>query len=224
MEPKSPPLSRLPGAGAPKLGNCTPATNVAISLPPALWATWGRVVASHDRHVTATQPASQIHHPSDRPVLPSLLPHCCCGRDPKKNATADALAWLKQYFQAFQDALEAPDWLRCGTGLWHHSQGVQWRVGGCTLGHAEEHIFAGLLQMQACWPAAGLLAASPGLLMLPRPLHPPPCTAAPRATPPTSTDPPGWTTSCSQRQGNPMKCCRAGIAASEWQRLLMRLA
>lgn len=37
-------------------------------------------------------------------------------RDPKKNATSDALAWLKDYFQSFQDALEAPDWLRCGSG------------------------------------------------------------------------------------------------------------
>ncbi|PRW56820.1 spore coat [Chlorella sorokiniana] len=33
-------------------------------------------------------------------------------KDPKKNATVEALAWLTQYFQAFQDALEAPDWLR----------------------------------------------------------------------------------------------------------------
>jgi hypothetical protein len=33
------------------------------------------------------------------------------GRDPKK-AGPEALAWLSGYLQEFQDALEAPDWLR----------------------------------------------------------------------------------------------------------------
>lgn len=40
-------------------------------------------------------------------------PTRCYRRDPKKNATSEALAWLTRYFQDFQDALEAPDWLRC---------------------------------------------------------------------------------------------------------------
>lgn len=45
---------------------------------------------------------------------------CLCCRDPK-DAPPEALAWLTNYLQAFQDALEAPDWLRYGR--W-------WRIAG----------------------------------------------------------------------------------------------
>ena len=47
---------------------------------------------------------------------PDLLAGClavslCVGRDPKK-AGPEAMAWLSAYLKDFQDALEAPDWLR----------------------------------------------------------------------------------------------------------------
>lgn len=61
-----------------------------------------------------------------QPQPPRSAPPYC--RDPKK-AGPEALAYLTGYLQSFQDALEAPDWLRCVWGAgW-----VGW-VGGAFMG------------------------------------------------------------------------------------------
>lgn len=110
-------------------------------------------------------------------------------RDPKKNATSDALAWLKDYFQSFQDALEAPDWLRCGLRSGCVPSLISRVAHGCSCspGAATQLQWRVRLLLQPC-------------ATLPRATAPRPCAAAPPATPASSMGLPGWTTSCSQRQ------------------------
>lgn len=59
-------------------------------------------------------------------------------RDPKK-APPEALTWLTSYLQSFQDALEAPDWLR---------QASWW---GCRSAALPNRRI--MQQRQAAWPA-----------------------------------------------------------------------